>query len=165
MPDNRKCEQLQLRVTPEEKSAIKQAAEAAGLSMSSWVLSNVLPARSLQFQSLVAELVGSSEKSFVFAELLEMLGGLTASQYHEAVSEAPRALLDPYWAGYLASTIEYTAERLHTHPPSWTRDVPPLEEPAFGSSLKSVRLHLLTHSPPAFSQRNIFINANVGDRA
>jgi hypothetical protein len=49
-------------------------------------------------------------------------------------------------------------------PPSWTRDVAPLDQPVFGSSLESLRLHLLMNSPPAFVERNIFIDANVGDR-
>jgi len=52
----------------------------------------------------------------------------------------------------------------NTQPPAWTEDVPPLDEPIFGSSLQSLRLHLLTNSPPAFSRRNIFIDSNIGDR-
>jgi hypothetical protein len=32
----------------------------------------------------------------------------------------------------------------------------------FGSTLVSLRLYLLTHSPPPFRRRNIFIDATVG---
>ncbi|HTY49830.1 MAG TPA: hypothetical protein VMB48_09070 [Steroidobacteraceae bacterium] len=39
-----------------------------------------------------------------------------------------------------------------------------MSEPAFGSELRSLRLHLLTQSPPAFRCRNIFIDASVGER-
>ena len=164
LSSTRKSLQLQIRVSPAEKSAIKRQAEDAGMSMSDWVLNKLLPARQTQFQELVAELAGSDTPSFVFAELLEMFGGLSANEFDQAVCEAPRVTLEPYWAGYLASTVEHTAALKKTEPPAWTRDVPALDEPAFGSSLQSVRWYLLTHSPPAFSQRNIFISANVGDR-
>jgi hypothetical protein len=39
-----------------------------------------------------------------------------------------------------------------------------LTEPVFGSELQSLRLYLLTHSPPPFRARNIFIDATLGDR-
>jgi hypothetical protein len=48
--------------------------------------------------------------------------------------------------------------------PAWTRSIAPLAEPAFGSDLQSLRLYLLTRSPPAFRYRNIFIDATVGDQ-
>lgn len=164
MSTTRKSLQLQIRVSPAQKIAIKRQAEEARMSMSDWVLSKLLPPQQMQFQELVAELAGSDTPSYVFAELLEMLGGLSANEYDHAISQAPQVTLDAYWAGYLASTIEHTAALKNTQPPAWTRDVPALDEPAFGSSLQSVRWYLLTHSPPAFSQRNIFISANVGDR-
>jgi hypothetical protein len=34
----------------------------------------------------------------------------------------------------------------------------------FGSELQSLRLYLLTHSPPPFRARNIFIDSSLGDR-
>jgi hypothetical protein len=48
--------------------------------------------------------------------------------------------------------------------PEWTRSIPLLVEPVFGSDLKSLRLHLLTNSPPPFRSRNIFIDSTLGDR-
>jgi hypothetical protein len=48
--------------------------------------------------------------------------------------------------------------------PEWTRSIAPLAEPVFGSELQSLRLYLLTHSPPPFRARNIFIDATLGDR-
>jgi uncharacterized protein (DUF1778 family) len=167
MPTTRKSLQLQIRVSPEQKAAIKSRAKKAEMSMSDWVMSTLLPGHRTTFQELVSELATSatSEKSsFVFAELLELLGGLSAHEFDQAVSEAPRVTLEPYWAGYVASTIEHTAALNNTRPPTWARDVPPLEEPSFGSTLLSVREYLLTRSPPAFSRRNIFIDASVGDR-
>jgi hypothetical protein len=42
--------------------------------------------------------------------------------------------------------------------------VKPLERPWFASSLKSLRLHLLTASPPPFRRRNLFVDSTIGDR-
>jgi hypothetical protein len=36
--------------------------------------------------------------------------------------------------------------------------------PAFGSSLASLRLHLLTRAPVALRRRNLFADASVDDR-
>jgi hypothetical protein len=60
--------------------------------------------------------------------------------------------------------IEQACERRAVRVPEWVRAVEPLAEPAFGSTLKSLRLHLLTHSPPSFRRRNIFIDAALGDQ-
>jgi hypothetical protein len=48
--------------------------------------------------------------------------------------------------------------------PAWTRSIPPLAEPVFGSDLCSLRLYLLTNSPPPFRGRNIFIDSTLGDQ-
>lgn len=100
----------------------------------------------------------------VFAEILDLLASLEGGALAAAVREPPSVALTPYWQNYLAATLEHTAAARRMPPPAWTRDVPPLAEPAFGSSLESLRLHLLVNSPPAFVQRNIFIDASVGDR-
>jgi len=60
--------------------------------------------------------------------------------------------------------VEHACARRAVAVPGWTRAVTPLSEPAFGSELRSLRLHLLTQSPPAFRCRNIFIDASVGER-
>jgi uncharacterized protein (DUF1778 family) len=159
-----KTEQLQIRVSSAQKLAIKLQAEKAQISMSEWILNKVLPSPQVTFQSLVEELAASDQPSYVFAELLEVLGPMSADEYEIAVSEAPSAQLDPYWRNYLAATVEQAAAAKHAKIPSWTLDVAPLDQPVFGSSLKSLRLHLLVNSPAAFLARDIFIDANVGDR-
>ena len=161
---NRKTEQLQIRVSAAEKRAIKEKARRAGMNMSDWVLSQVLPSAQSKFQALVAELASSDAPGHAFADLLDLLDALSAEEFEQAVAEPPAVALDAYWQNYVAATIEHTAGLKHVKPPAWTAEVPPLAEPHFGSSLESLRLHLLVHSPPAFSQRNIFIDSNVGDR-
>jgi len=132
--------------------------------MSDWVLSRLIPSAQTRLQDLLEALSGSEEPGYVFAELLELLGSLNSRELELAVAEPPRAQLDSYWANYVAATVEHAAALKNVPPPSWTEDVPPADEPVFGSSLQSLRMHLLTHSPPAFRRRNIFVDASVGDR-
>lgn len=159
-----RTEQIQIRVSPSQKRAVQQQAERAGMSMSAWILSRVLPSSKLAFQSLVEELAASEQPSYVFAELLELLGPMSAEELELAVFELPAVQLDRYWESYLAATVEHAAAVKHARVPGWTRDIEPLDRPVFGSPLKSLRLHLLVSSPPAFARRNIFIDASVGDR-
>ena len=164
MQRNRKTEQLQLRVSPPQKRAIAKQAARARMSMSEWILSSVLPSAQSRFASLLEDLAASDEPGYVFAELLELIDSLKADEFERAVCEPPEVELDPYWQNYLAATLEHAAAVKHAKAPGWTRDVPPLEEPVFGSSLASLRLHLLVNSPPAFIQRNIFVDSSVGKR-
>lgn len=164
MKEARKTEQLQIRVSAAQKRVIRERAQRAGMSMSDWILSQVAPPMQAEFQKLLVDLASSDSPSYEFAEILELLGSLGAREFELAVAEPPRVELEPYWECYVAATVEHAASMKHVRAPSWTLDVPPLDEPAFGSTLQSVRWHLLTHSPPAFTRRNIFIDATVGDQ-
>jgi uncharacterized protein (DUF1778 family) len=164
MSKDPKTEQLQIRVSPSQKRAIRKRAKAARMSVSEWILNVALPSAQTAFQSLLAELAAAQKPSFAFAELLEWIDSLSAEAFEQAVVEPPRVRLDPYWESYLAATIEHAAVLKRARCPGWTRDVPPLEKPVFGSSLRSLKLHLLVHSPPPFIQRNIFIDSSVGGR-
>jgi len=164
MQQNRKSGQLQIRVSPSQKRAIKQQAAKARMNMSDWILSQLLPTSRRRFQALLADLAGSESPSFVFAELLDLIGAMSGEELELAVCEPPEVALDPYWANYVAATLEHAAAIKHAKAPGWTLDVPPLPEPHFGSSLAGLRLHLLVNSPPAFIARNLFIDASVGDR-
>lgn len=132
--------------------------------MSEWILERLVPSSRELFRSLVAALATAPERSYVFAELLDLLEPMSAEAFEAAVAELPPVELDAYWQNQLAATVEHAAARKHAKLPSWTRDIPPLDEPVFGSSLRSLRLYLLVHALPAFAARNIFITANVGDR-
>jgi hypothetical protein len=134
------------------------------MNISDWVLNKLIPSRRAGFHELVEAISRSKQPSYVFAELLDLLADLNASQLEAVVAHAPIAHLEPYWANYLAATVEHAAALKRVKPPDWTRDVAPLEEPVFGSSLLSLRTHLLLSSPPAFNRRNLFIDANVGGR-
>lgn len=161
---NLKNAQLQIRVSETQKSVLRRQAKRAGMSMSDWVLSRVFPAVSGTFQGLLKTLSTAEKPGYVLAELNEFLTQLTASEFKLAVSEPPEVQLDSYWRNYVAATIEQAAASKRVEAPLWTEKVQPLKEPVFGSSLKSLRLHLLTHSPVAFRSRNIFIDSTIGDR-
>ena len=60
--------------------------------------------------------------------------------------------------------VAYACQKQCVALPAWTRTVEPLTLPVFASTLQSLRLHLLTHSPPPFRRRNLFIDASLGDR-
>ncbi|HSD53043.1 MAG TPA: DUF1778 domain-containing protein [Burkholderiales bacterium] len=158
-----KSAQLQIRVSPAEKAAIQRAARRAGLDMSAYVLARVLPVPARRFQDLTEACRDSQGGRFALAELNSWLAGLGAGEIQEAVASPPHGLT-PYFANYVAAMVEYACGRHGIAPPAWTRTIAPLTEPAFGSTLMSLRLHLLTHSPAPFRRRNIFIDASVGAR-
>ena len=164
MAQEAKTAQLQIRVSLAQKAAIRRQARRAGLSMSDWVLSRVLPSVRESFQDLLAELSRAEQPGYVLAELNELLARSAAAELVLAVAEPPRASLTLYLANYVAAMVEVAAARKGTEAPPWTEEVEPLAEPVFGSSLTSLRLHLLTHAPPPFRARNIFVDSSVGDR-
>ena len=98
------------------------------------------------------------------AELQDWFARLTGNEFVRAVRYASEARLPLFEAAYLAATIEHVAAIRGVDPPPWTAAVEALEAPWFASSLKSLRLYLLTHSPPPYRRRNLFIDSSVGQR-
>jgi len=156
--------QLQIRVSEAQKQAIRRQARRAGMGMSEWVLRQVLPPALEAFQRLLGELARAERPGLVHAEIDDLLAPLAAAEFERAVAEPPRVKLTPYWENYVAATLELAAARKQARAPAWTEAVRPLEAPVFGSSLESLRLHLLRHAPPPFRRRNIFVDSSVGDR-
>lgn len=159
-----KFHQLQVRVTAQEKAAVRRAASDAGMEISSWVLSRLLPSLGEEFQARVAALNYSAERKAAFAGLNDFLVALTDEEFLVAVAAPPRETLDRYLMNYLAAMIEIAAQQKNALVPPWVSEIAPLEKPQFGVPLKSVRLHLLTNSPAAFRRRNIFVDSTLGDR-
>ncbi len=156
-----KSSQLQIRVSPAEKAAIQRAARRAGLDMSAYVLGRVLPPPARRFQDLTEACRDPQRARFALGELSSWLATLSAGELQEAVLSPP-AGLTLHLANYIAAMVEYGCWRSGVVPPAWTLAIAPPAEPVFGSTLASLRLYLLTHSPPPFRRRNIFIDASVG---
>ena len=157
-----KTEQLQIRVSAQEKTAIQRSAARAGMDMSSYVLSRVLSVAAAQYRSCVAACVGAQHASYALAELSSLLSSLTAGELQDAVETPPPAGATAFLANYIAAMVEYACARRAIAVPAWTRAIAPLSEPVFGTALQSLRLYLLTHSPPPFRSRNIFVDATLG---
>ena len=117
------------------------------------------------FQQLCRELAKKpAERALVLAEFHDFFNRLERREFSLATQYPPGAQLPPFAANYLAAMLEYTAAAKNVPAPVWVKDVEPLDMPWFASSLLSLRLHLLTHSPPAFRRRNLFVDSSVGSR-
>jgi hypothetical protein len=159
-----KTSQLQIRVTAQQKSMLRQRARAAGLGMSAYVLARALQAPGDRFGVLVRDLVAAEDPKLPLAELNDLLAGLTPAEFTATVGVAPVAGLSPYLANYLAAMIEQAAHLKRVEAPAWTRDVAPLDVPHFVTPLRSLRMHLVRHAPVPFKRRNIFVDSSIGSR-
>ena len=159
-----KSEQLQIRVTPRQKAALKRLADAAGQSVSAYVLSRVLPAERVRLAGILDALREGVDQRYALAGLNDLLSSLAPARFPEAVADADLCDLSPYVRNYVAAMVELAARKKGVAPPAWVRRVRPLEEPRFATDLKSLRLHLLREAPVPFKRRNIFVDASVGAR-
>jgi hypothetical protein len=159
-----KSQQLQIRVTPRQKAQLKRGAAAAGLDVSTWVLSRVLPSENNRFRDLLGSLESDAERRFALAELNDFLHECAPVEFASTVDDASLGNLSPIWQNYVAAMVELAATQKKVSPPSWVRDIAPLDQPYFATSLKSVRPYLLRVSPIPFKRRNIFIDASIGAR-
>ncbi len=161
-----KSQQLQIRVTPEQKAQLKRLARGAGQDVSGYVLARTLPEARMRFSEIIRALRDGENHRFALAELGDLLAGLTRAQLPDAVAVAPAKMRDlsPFLQNYVAAMVEQASHQREVPPPSWGRDVPPLEAPYFATSLRSLRLHLLRAAPTPFKRRNIFVDSGVGAR-
>jgi hypothetical protein len=163
MANAAKVEQLQIRVSRAEKAAISRAARKAGMDMSSYVLSRVMSVPAMRFQEHVSA-AAASEPSYGLAELNTLLTELPAADLKNAVAAAPAMALTPHISKCVAAMVELACSRRDIPIPAWTRAIPSLEDPWFGSSALALRQYLLTHSPAPFRRRNLFIDSSLGSR-
>lgn len=161
---SRKTHQLQIRVTTEEKEAIRRQARQAGLDVSAYVLARALPPAAARWRELLAELRREARPRFVLAALNDFLASLGPAEIAEAVADADLTEVPPWLQNYLAAMVEHACHLRDVPPPSWVRRIEPLDEPYFAAPLASLRPHLLRASPVAFKRRNLFVDATIGDR-
>ena len=157
-----KSVQLQIRVTPAEKAGIERAARQAGLGMSAYVLGKLLPGRSAQWRAHLQDILRADDKRIPLAAFSHWLANLAAGELAGAIEAPPPAGLPEQLANTVAAMVEHVCAQAGEIPPAWTREIAPLAQPAFGSALTSLRLHLLTNSPAAFRRRNLFVDTVVG---
>lgn len=160
----RRSQQIQIRVTPGEKTTLKRLARRAGQDLSSYCRGRTLPGRQAIFDQILCLLRKEEDWRFALAELNDFLSRLAPMQMEEAVQYADLRGLSPLAQNYVAAMVEQAAHQKGVEAPAWTNDVPPLEEPFFGTPFRSLRPYLLKAAPVAFKRRNIFVDAGVGDR-
>ena len=162
MASTRKSTQLQIRLTRAEKAAMQQAARSAGMDLSAYVLSRVHSPAAAEFGRCLSGCRELGEARLNLAALNSLLSRLTAGELAEAVGPPPPAGMSRRLENYVAAMVEQACANARIPAPAWAGAIAPLVEPLFGSELVSLRLYLLTHSPPAFRRRNLFIDATLG---
>ena len=160
-----KSEQLQIRVSPEQKARIKKQALLAGEDVSKWVLLKLLPPDADKLQHLIDKLATTSHPpSQMLAEIHDFLQSLSGKALEVAVRATDLTTLNSLESNYVAAMVEQACANKGTQMPSWLGTIARLPNPWFASELKSLRLHLLTKSPAPFRRRNIFVDSTLGDR-
>ncbi|MBX7139074.1 MAG: hypothetical protein K1X83_13955 [Oligoflexia bacterium] len=159
-----KSQQLQIRVSAEEKRIIQKRAAAARLDISKWILSQVLAPGIPRFHALVSNLSVVQNKQSALADLNDFLAASSRKDLELALSAPPKMPKDRYLANYLAAMIEQACVQAFVQPPAWLSEIEPLGSAVFGSPLQSLRLYLLSNSPAPFRRRNIFIDSSIGAR-
>lgn len=159
-----KTQQLQIRVTQQQKAALKRLARTAGRDVSSYVLSRLLPERRDRFAEILEALHTAPDHRYGLAELNDFLRACPGLAFPDAVAVANLGELSRYLRNYVAAMVEQAAALKHVAPPSWVQEVIPLEIPHFATRMQSLRMHLLQSAPVPFKRRNIFVDASVGAR-
>lgn len=160
-----KSAQLQIRVTPEQKQRIKEKADRSGEDVSQWVLRKLLPAGADELQSMVDTLSSNPKiRPYTLADLHDYLVSQDSNQLGQAFELLDCSALEPLESNYVAAMIETACTNRNIAPPSWLSSITPLAEPWFATRLHSLRVYLLTASPPAFRRRNLFVDSTLGAR-
>jgi hypothetical protein len=159
-----KTSQLQIRVSPGQKEALKRLAEAAGMSVSEYVLATVLPSSRLEFGVRARALKESEGRMKSLANLASFLASLPAADFSETVAGADLGGLPPVLQNYVAATVEEQVHARGLGTPGWVRAIPPLEEPHFAWEIRSLRPHLMRVTPVTFKRRNVFLAADSDAR-
>lgn len=159
-----KSQQLQIRVTPAQKAALKRAARRSGVDVSSYVLAKLLPPARLRLLDILAALRRGEDPRFALADLNDLLSGLAPAAFTEVVTDLDPGGLSPFLRNYVAAMVEQAASQKGEAPPAWARDIEPLDHPHFAVPFVRLRPYLLRAAPVAFKRRNLFVDATVGDR-
>lgn len=157
--------QLQIRVTPEEKAALRRLAAAAGTTISAYVLQQALPTVARDVAKLVGALRESPEETArLLGSLQEALEGVPQGRL--AATLAPHDLegLSVVQANYVAAILEQEATRRAEPPPECLAEVAPPDQPHFGWALRSMRPHQMRVTPVAFKRRNLFFDPTSASR-
>ena len=154
-----KTSQLQIRVTPEQKQALKRLAADAGQSVSKYVLATVLPSAQLEFGKRVQALRTHAQRMAALGELRSFLTDLGPDEVGEAIADVDLEDLAPVLQNYAAATVEQVVKERDLALPSWVARVEPLDRPHFAWDVRGLWPHLMRITPLTFKRRNVFVDA------
>ena len=152
-----KTSQLQIRVSPTQKAALKRLADAAGVSVSAFVLERALPRTHEGVSVRIRQLAGGKNLIKALSDFMLHLSTLSHEEFEGGVAAAELAELTPLQLNCAAAAVEQEAWRRGLAPPTWTRTIPPLDRPYFAWGLRSLRPRLLRVAPAAFKRRNVYV--------
>ncbi|HUG36455.1 MAG TPA: hypothetical protein VML54_05860, partial [Candidatus Limnocylindrales bacterium] len=154
-----KTSQLQIRVSEEEKAALKRLAAAANLSVSAYVLAQALPARYGDLDRLLGELAGAgARQGAVLGKLAAHISETGADDFADALANPSLEPLSPVLRNQVAAMVEQAAYTRGIDPPEWVDGVPPMGRPHFGWPLSSLRPHQIRGTPVPFKKRGLFFD-------
>lgn len=153
-----KTSQLQIRISPEQKDALKRLAKAAGMGVSRYVLSTVLPTSRVEFTRRAHELSQQADRVGALAELWAFVTGLPADELVASVRSLDVHSLAPVVRNQVAAAVEAATGALDQPPPDWTHSVEPLGRPHFARDLNSLRPNQLRITPVVLKRRNAFVD-------
>ncbi len=159
-----KTEQLQIRVSRQQKARLARDAKRAGQTISAYVLGRSLVEAREEFGEVLGRLASGKNESFALATLNDLLSKWTGGELAQGVDEAPTVELSPFLHNYVAAMVELACSKKGIATPFWTFEVAALKQPYFATELASLRPYLLMASPVPFKRRNLFVDASVGDR-
>lgn len=155
----RRTSQLQIRITEAERVALRRLAEAAGTTISAYVLAQALPRSSPELARLISELPTSgTQQRARLQELADVIATLSAEEIGDAAPAGALADLTPPLANQVAALLERAAYERGVAPPEAASVVRPLDRPAFAWTLPSLRAHQLRVAPVAFKRRNVYFD-------
>ena len=159
-----KTRQLQIRVSPAEKAALKRLADEAGLSLSAFVLERALPRPHEGVSACIRDLKGTPDIGKSLSDFSLYLKRFAGEEFEAAVAEPDLGDLTDLQRNCAAAAVEQEAWLRGVSAPAWAAGVPALERPHFAWSLRSLRPHLMRVTPAAFKRRNVYIPSHGDPR-
>ena len=148
--------QLQIRVSPEQKVALKRLAAAAGQNVSQYVLSRALPRSADDLARALDELRRGGDARSGLQTVARVLSGLGREDLEMSLASWGVVGMSPLTLNRVVAFVEDLTATRGIDPPPWTATVPPLPRPHFRWSLDSLRPHQLRHTRAAYKRRNLF---------
>lgn len=152
-----KSAQLQIRISPAQKAALKRAAAAAGVSVSEFVLAKALPVVDTPLETWADAVRSGAGLLNTLSELELRLTELDDATLSEAIQFLDTAGLSDLQANCVAAAVEREARRRSLPAPAWTAAVRPMARPWFAWRLRSLRPHLMRISPVAYKRRGVYL--------